>query len=247
MPEESPAHAVAKSLLTQARKHVEDGQLDAARRLWRAAGELAADQHLPGIRIQALHELAAFDIRDRDFVAARARLDEALELARASGEDAPVAAVAGRLGQVLVFQGEPHHGVVVMREAAAAWQRLGQSQPVRELELAIQAVCSRVDKGVRDAGTDSAARAQALFARARVRLASDDATGAQSDLLACWPSVQQAGDAESVAVVGTMLGQLMVAAQDPGAPSVLATTRAAWQTTGDNDRVAQIDALLASA
>ena len=235
---------IARSLLTQARKRVEEGHPDAARRLWEAAADLAGREGLPGVRIQAQHELAAFDIRARKFEEARARLDEALGLARQSGEDAPLAAVAGRLGQVLIFLGEPHHGVVVLREAVAAWTRLGQDQPVRELELAIQAVCARVDRAVTEADGE-AARATALFQRARVRLACADADGARDDLEAVWPAVQRSGDAESVGVVGTLLGQLLVAAGAPSATAVLTTARAAWQAHGDAEQVAHTDAMLA--
>ena len=241
-----PPLDVARTLLTQARKRVEEGHPAAARRLWEAAAALAGREGLPGVRIQAQHELAAFDIRDQDFAAARARLDEALGLARQSGEDAPLAAVAGRLGQVLVFQGEPHHGVVVLREAIAAWTRLGQDQPVRELELAVQAVCARVDRAVVEAQGEAAA-ATARFHRARVRLACEDAAGARADLEAAWPAVQRGGDAESVGVVGTLLGQLLVAAGAPSALDVLTTARAAWSAHGDAEEVGRIDALLVRA
>jgi tetratricopeptide (TPR) repeat protein len=245
MDERQAAADVARSLLEQARQRVTDGHPEAARRLWQAAADLAEAQALPGVRMQAQHELAAFELRDRDLDAARARLDEALGLARAAAEDAPLAAIAGRLGQVLVFQGEPHHGVVVMREAVAAWDRLGQVQPVRELELAIQAVCARTDKAVAQTSDGSMARAQALFARARVRLACEDAAGARADLQAAWPLVQRGGDAESVGVVGTLLGQLLAAAGAPEATTVLTTARAAWSTCGAAHQVRAIDAMLA--
>lgn len=246
MDERQAAADVARSLLEQARQRVTDGHPEAARRLWLAAAELAGRQDLPGVRMQAQHELAAFDLRDRDLDSARARLDEALGLARAAGDDAPLAAVAGRLGQVLVFQGEPHHGVVVMREAIGAFDRLGQGPPARELELAIQAVCARTDKAVTDAGDAPMPRAHALFQRARVRLASDDSAGARADLEAAWPLVQRGGDAESVGVVGTLLGQLLTASGAPEAMAVLAVARAAWSTCGASHQVASIDTMLAA-
>ena len=242
MADNANTRAVVTDLLTQARQRLEEGHADAAQRLWGAVESLATAEALPDLRLQALHQLAAFDIRQQQLDAARRRLDEAFGLARALGADAPLAAVGARLGQVLVFVGEPHNGVVVMREAQAAWRRLDQEAPVRELDLAIQAVCSKVDEAV-SAATSPAALVHALFGRARVRLAIEDAGGARSDLQQAWDLCGRLERADFTAVVGTLLGQLLTAAADPSADAVLARAQAAWSAQGDPEEAARVAAL----
>lgn len=223
--------AVGQSLLTQARARLQEGHPDAARRLWEAAAALAEREALPGVRLQALHELAAFDIRAQDFAAARTRLDEALQLARATAEDAPLAAVASRLGQVLVFQGEHHNGVVVLREAQAAWARLGHGPPQQELALAIEAVLAKADERVQAAS--GPARVSAWFDRARIRLAAGDQRGALADLERAWP--QTAGEPRARGLVGELLVPLREAA-GLDAQAVRAAARRAWEAAGEPQR-----------
>lgn len=227
--------AVGQSLLTQARVRLKEGHPEAALRLWEAAALLAEREALPGVRLQALHELAAFDIRAQDFPAARTRLDEALQLARATGEDAPVAAVAARLGQVLVFQGEPHHGVVVMREAQAAWARLGHEAPQQELALAIEAVLAKLDEQV--AKASQGAKAAAWYDRARVRLAAGDQRGALADLERAWPAT--VGSPRARGLVGELLVPLREAAGLEAA-EVRKAARAAWETAGEAGRAKRL-------
>lgn len=229
------ALAVGQSLLTQARARLKEGQQEAAQRLWEAAAQLAEREALPGVRLQSLHELAAFDIRSQDFAAARVRLDEALQLARATGEDAPVAAVAARLGQVLVFQGEPHNGVVVMREAQEAWARLGHEAPQQELALAVEAVLARVDEQVAKAtGRD---RVAAWYDRARVRLAAGDQRGALADLERAWPETLDSPRARGL--VGELLVPLREAA-GLDAESVRTEARSAWEAAGEDARAQRL-------
>ncbi len=95
------------------------------------------------------------------------------------------AEVRGRLGQVCVFRGELAAGLRLMRAAAAAWEELGAKDRSTELELAVQAVEARVERGVETAAAGEA-RARALRVRAGLRQGHGDDTGARADLAAAW-------------------------------------------------------------
>lgn len=246
MPDAPSAPSVARALLAQARQTLAAGQVDAARRQWEAALQLGQSHDLADVIVQAQHQLAAFDLRVQDLASARKRLDDALILARGLGEDAPLAAVAARLGQVLIFLGEPHNGVAVLREARGAWERVGQPQPVRELELAIQATCAKVDAAVDGAGADADARLAALWTRARVQLAVEDGDAALRDLGAALPLARGIGRMDGVALVGSLMGQLLHARGNGDAVPVLNEAAGAWRAIGEPDEAERLLALLRS-
>ncbi|MEC8422154.1 MAG: hypothetical protein VX000_00180, partial [Myxococcota bacterium] len=157
------------------------------------------------------------------------------------------AQVGGQLGQVLVFLGLPGEGISLMQGAVVDWDAAGETTAAHELELAISAVCERVDRAVVEAeGGSAEERAAALCRRAQVALATDHPEAALSDLADAW-SLARALPDRPRGRVAALYGQVLAAQGSEAALPVLLAAREAWASADDPSWVARVDALIAGA
>ena len=144
-----------------------------------------------------------------------------------------------------MFQGHAGAGAALMFQAISDLRGTGQEREAEELELALAAVCTRVDRAVSEAEAGSVARIHALLRRARTRLGVGQASDARADLASAWDSGTDLPD-RLRAHIGLDYGKLLVAAgaaHTVQARAVLQATR--MLCAGDAERCAEIDALLA--
>ena len=239
--------ASIEGLFTLARERARAGDESGAARTWAAAVALAEREGLEEIVAVAEAGLAQADVRERRLDLAQARLEAAWRRCRPPSTPPGVRAqVGGQLGQVLVFQGRPAEGVALMHAAVQDWRSAGDATAAHELELAVSAICERVDRAVDEiSDADPETRAAALCRRAEVALATDHAERAQCDLAEAW-SLAQVLPARPRGRVGALYGQLLAARGAPGAMAVLLTARAAWAEADEPQWLERVDAILAT-
>lgn len=240
-----PATSV-QGLMDLAKARAQAGDSDGAARTWQAAVHLAEAHGLHGVIAVAEARMAEVDVRARRLDLARQRLDIAWARLQGGGTaPAARAEVGGRLGQVLVFQGEVDAGVALMHAAASDWRTAGEETAAHELDLAVAAVCERIDRAVDDAGVEPGPRAEALCRRARVKLAVGLGDDARKDLDAAWAMAAHL-DPGPRGRVGALHGQVLAASGRPDAAlAVLHAARDALTEAGDAAWLARVDALLA--
>jgi hypothetical protein len=129
-----------------------------------------------------------------------------------------IAAIQGRIADILFARGEPENALGVQLA------RLDLSRKLRDAD------------GI----------AAALSCIAQIELAQKKTMAAFSHLVEAWPLFLRLGKAEGIAVVGGLLGQLLVAAnrKDDGL-SVLRRSADAYRTLGRNNEAQRIDEILA--
>lgn len=245
---EMDTRASVEALFQLARDRARAGDDAGAARTWDAAVGLAEGAGLEEIVAIAEAGLAQVDVRERRLEVAHARLASAWARCGRPGVPAAVRAqVGGQLGQVLVFLGRPAEGASLMHGAVRDWQAAGESTAAHELELALSAVCERVDRAVDEAASAPAeSRAAALCRRAQVALATDDAERAVRDLAAAWDLARPL-DPRPRGRVGALYGQLLAARGAPDALPVLLAARQAWEAVGERGWIQRVDALIAGA
>jgi hypothetical protein len=248
MADSMDTRASVEGLFTLAKERARAGDEAGAARTWDAAVALAEEAGLQEIVAVAEAGLAQADVRERRLDIAQARLESAWARCQGPGIPAGVRAqVGGQLGQVLVFQGRPADGVALMHAAVGDWRAAGDAAAAHELELAVSAVCERVDRAVDELGDGAPeARAAALSRRAQVALATGHVDRATADLEAAW-GLAQGLPARPRGRVAALYGQLLTAQGAPGAMPILQAARAAWQEAADPAWVARVDALISRA
>ena len=85
-----------------------------------------------------LSNLAPDALRDGDFVAARARLNEALELARSIDDTRGIGAVLSSFGWLELFEGNLGRAISYFEETAAIARRLGGRRVRRRCDLGLR-------------------------------------------------------------------------------------------------------------
>lgn len=240
--------ASIEALFSLAKQRARAGDEAGAARTWDAAVGLAEREGLEEIVAVAEAGLAQADVRERRLEVARARLHTAW--GRCQGPDTSPgvrAQVGGQLGQVLVFLGQPAEGVALMHGAVADWRSAGETTAAHELELAMSAVCERVDRAVQESAEAPAeARAAALCRRAEVALATGRTDRALADLASAW-DVARPLAARPRGKVAARYGQLLAAQGSPHAVPILLAAREAWVAAGEPAWVARVDQLIGGA
>ncbi len=184
----TPAESV-EGLMDLARARARAGDAEGAGRTFAAALHLAEHHGLWGPTARAQAWMADADVKRGRLDLARQRLEHAWSLCQEHQLDAATAGtVAGRLGQVLVFSGQPAAGAVWMKQGIRLLNEGEQQREAEELELGLAAICDRVDRAVSEHPTGTLAHVEALILRGHVQAATGRTTGAQADLLAAWES-----------------------------------------------------------
>lgn len=237
-----------EGLFALARERARSGDEAGAARTWSAAVSLAEETGLEEVVAIAEAGLAQADVRERRLDAARVRLEGAWTRCQGAAISPGVRAqVGGQLGQVLVFLGQPGEGVALMQAAVRDWRTAGDDTAAHELELAVSAICERVDRAVDEAsGSDPEHRAACLCRRAEVALGTDHTARALEDLAAAWALAREL-PARPRGRVGALYGQVLAAQGAATAMSVLLAAREAWQEAGDDIWLDRIDRVIASA
>jgi len=239
--------ASVDGLLDLARSRAKAGDSAGAGRTFAAALHLAEASGLWGPTARAQTWLAGIDVKRGQLDLARQRLDLAWAMVNEHALPAEVRGQVGaQLGQVLVFQGHPGPGAALMHSAIADLRSTGQQQEAGELELALAAICDRVDRAVDQAPPGSTERVHALLRRARTRLAVGQASAARADLAGAW----QCADTMPVALrvqVGLHYGKLLLAAGPHHTDQARAVLQATRLISKDSDQQAVLDELLACA
>ena len=233
-------------LIELAKARAQAGDAAGAGRTFAAALHLAELHGLYGPTARAQTWLAGVDVKNGKLALARQRLDLAWQLCQAHDLSAQVRGEVGaQLGQVLVFQGHAGAGAALMYQAISDLQTAGQSRQAEELELALAAVCSRVDRAVDETPPGSIERVHALLRRARTRLGVGQSVAARADLCTAWDSATQLPN-RLRAHIGHDYGKLLVAAGPQHAAQARAVLQAARMLSSDDpERCAELDALLA--
>jgi tetratricopeptide (TPR) repeat protein len=238
--------ASVQGLMDLARARAQAGDTAGAARTWQAAVHLAETHELHGLLAVIEARIAEVDVRARRLELARERLDAAWDRIRARNVPAATRAeVGGRLGQVLVFQGEVATGVALMQDAAAAWREAGEETTAHELDLAVAAVCERVDRAVDEAGVEPGPRAEALARRARVKSALGMTAEAAEDLGKAWAMAARLEPGRRGRIGLLYGGALLERGAPDAALAVVRVARAALEAAGDAHGLAAADALLA--
>lgn len=248
MSSQMDTRASVEALFSLAKERARAGDDAGAARTWDAAVSLAEGAGLGEIVAIAEAGLAQADVRERRLDVAHARLHTAWM--RCQGPEASPgvrAQVGGQLGQVLVFRGRPAEGVALMQGAVADWRTADEATAAHELELAVTAICDRVDRAVEEsAGAPAEAQAAALCRRAEVALATGRTDRALLDLAAAWDLARPLAP-RLRGRVAALHGQVLAAQGSPEALPVLLSARAAWEAVGDPDWVARVDGLISGA
>ena len=137
-------------------------------------------------------------------------------------------------------------GAALMHGAGADLRSAGLTREAEELELALAAVCQRVDRAVTQASPGSTAQVHALLRRARTRLGVKQASAARADLASAW----QCADSMPVSLrvhVGLHYGRLLLAAGPHHTDQARAVLQATRMVTEDPSQQATLDSLLARA
>jgi len=247
MTQELDARASIEGLFSLARERARAGDESGAARTWAAAVALAEREGLEQIVAVAEAGLAQADVRERRLDLAQTRLEAAWRRCQSASTAPGVRAqVGGQLGQVLVFQGRPAEGVALMHAAVRDWRTAGDPTAAHELELAVSAICERVDRAVDETPeAETEARAAALCRRAEVALATDHAERALEDLAEAW-SIAQSLPSRPRGRVGALYGQVLAARSAPGAMAVLLTARSAWAEADEPGWLDRVDAIIAT-
>jgi tetratricopeptide (TPR) repeat protein len=196
-----------------------------------------------------------------DLARAEPLLDRARQLFTAAGSDKEAAVTWGRIGDIAEARGELDEALRIrrevelpvyerlgdVREVAVTWGRIGDIAEARgELDEALR-IRREVELPVYERLRDMRSIAAVKWNMAQVGLARGDYGSAVPQVIDSFGILSQMQDAQGVAVVGSVLGQLLIrlGATDE-ARDVLGMSLAAAAKLGMGDRVGEIGELLNS-